>query len=624
MPGEPMEAAQRSAEYVFQGIMYYFRREKVCPRYQFTLKDPVDPALLQQALDAALEAAPYYRVRLVWEKRKAFLEPNSEPCLVYPDSVMREMPEQTNGYFFAVHCAQNTVYFDWFHFIADGHGVSPFLTRILELYCNLRYGTAFANPPIPCSPAYDIAKLVEQYPLQVMDETTMQREVVETCEEPMHRIRIRFAKKDLVAKGVQNGVKPFCALMGLLCIALGEYLGKDTIQYSYSADTRDAMGAPNARYNCVCSFQDGVTLHEGVRLEEFVQQMDSAVKDSLTAERKRRKMADQMGWVYLVDQQKAPLRIKQRVFQMGEYISGIPADFWFSYLGNPLMPATPELAQYITDFGVWVPPEGGSLCVEASTLNGIITLCIENKAEMPGLAASLRTAFAKEGANLVITGRNVKKLEEAKNELEAKYGIRVLPVQADVCAGTDNEATVQNVVNQAVDTFGGIQVLVNNAQASASGVPLAEHTTEQFDLALYSGLYAAFYYMKACYPYLAKSKGSVINFASGAGLFGNFGQCSYAAAKEGIRGLSRVAATEWGPDDINVNVVCPLAWTAKLEQFQQAYPEAFKANVKMPPMGHYGNAELEIGRVCVQLAMPDFKFMSGETLTLEGGMGQRP
>ena len=236
----------------------------------------------------------------------------------------------------------------------------------------------------------------------------------------------------------------------------------------------------------------------------------------------------------------------------------------------------------------------------------------------------IATAFAKEGANLVITGRNVKKLAEAKNELEAKYGIRVLPVQADVCAGTDNEATVQNVVNQAVDTFGGIQVLVNNAQASASGVPLAEHTTEQFDLALYSGLYAAFYYMKACYPYLAKSKGSVINFASGAGLFGNFGQCSYAAAKEGIRGLSRVAATEWGKDGINVNVICPLAWTAKLEQFQQAYPDAFKANVKMPPMGHYANPETEIGRVCVQLAMPDFKYLSGETLTLEGGMGLRP
>ena len=236
----------------------------------------------------------------------------------------------------------------------------------------------------------------------------------------------------------------------------------------------------------------------------------------------------------------------------------------------------------------------------------------------------IATAYAKEGANLVITGRNLKKLENAKQELESRYGIRVLTVQADVCAGGDNEAVVANVVRQAVETFGGIQVLINNAQASASGVPLAEHTTAQFDLALYSGLYAAFYYMKACYPYLKESKGSVINFASGAGLFGNFGQSAYAAAKEGIRGLSRVAATEWGRDGINVNVVCPLAWTAKLEQFQQAYPDAFKTNVKMPPMGHYGNAETEIGRVCVQLAGPDFKFMSGETLTLEGGMGQRP
>lgn len=208
--------------------------------------------------------------------------------------------------------------------------------------------------------------------------------------------------------------------------------------------------------------------------------------------------------------------------------------------------------------------------------------------------------------------------------MEAKYGIQVLTVQADIAAGSDNEAIAKSVVKQAIEKFGGIQVLINNAQASASGVTLAEHTTEQFDLALYSGLYAAFYYMKACYPYLAKSKGSVINFASGAGLFGNYGQCAYAAAKEGIRGLTRVAATEWGKDGINVNIVCPLAWTAQLENFEKAYPDAFKANVKMPPMGHYGDAELEIGRVCVQLAMPDFKYMSGETLTLEGGMGQRP
>lgn len=236
----------------------------------------------------------------------------------------------------------------------------------------------------------------------------------------------------------------------------------------------------------------------------------------------------------------------------------------------------------------------------------------------------IATAYAKEGANLVITGRNMQKLEDAKKELEELYKIKVLALQADISAGTDNEATAADVVKQTMDAFGRIDVLINNAQASASGVTLAEHTTQQFDLAVYSGLYAAFYYMKACYPHLKETKGAVINFASGAGLFGNFGQCAYAAAKEGIRGLSRVAATEWGKDGINVNVICPLAWTAQLENFEKAYPDAFKANVKMPPAGHYGDVELEIGRVCVQLASPDFKYMNGETLTLEGGMGLRP
>jgi len=236
----------------------------------------------------------------------------------------------------------------------------------------------------------------------------------------------------------------------------------------------------------------------------------------------------------------------------------------------------------------------------------------------------IATAYAKEGANIVITGRNLKKLLDAKEELERLYGVKVLPVQADISAGADNGTTAASVVAQAVAAFGGIDVLINNAQASASGVTLADHTLDQFDLAIYSGLYAAFHYMQACYPYLAQAKGSVINFASGAGLFGNYGQCAYAAAKEGIRGLSRVAATEWAKDGINVNVICPLAWTAQLEQFQKAYPDAFAKNVHTPPMGHFGDPELEIGRVCVQLAHPDFKYLTGETLTLEGGLGLRP
>ena len=236
----------------------------------------------------------------------------------------------------------------------------------------------------------------------------------------------------------------------------------------------------------------------------------------------------------------------------------------------------------------------------------------------------IATAYAKEGANLVITGRNVQKLADAKEELERLYGVKVLAVQADVSPDPGAEEGVKNVVKKTIDAFGRIDVLINNAQASASGVPLADHTKEQFDLAIYSGLYGVFYYMRECYPYLKETQGSVINFASGAGLFGNAGQASYAAAKEGIRGITRVAANEWGKDNINVNIVCPLAYTGQLDKFKQNYPEAYEKNLKGIPMGRFGDPEKDIGRVCVQLGSPDFKYMSGETITLEGGMGLRP
>ena len=238
-----MEQAQRSAEYIFQGTMYFFRREKILCRYQFALKDAVDSALLQRALDAALSAAPYYRVQLVQEKREAFLEPNPNPCLVYAGGAQRSIPEETNGYLFSVSCEGDTVYFDWYHFLMDGRGVSPFLTRILELYCNLRYGTAFANTPIVSSPAYDIEAMMAKYPAPEASESTLQRDVVQTWECKMRRTRVRLTKQSLVDKAVANGVKPFTALAGLLCLALRGYLGKDDIQYSYSADTRKAAPA---------------------------------------------------------------------------------------------------------------------------------------------------------------------------------------------------------------------------------------------------------------------------------------------------------------------------------------------------------------------------------------------
>jgi NAD(P)-dependent dehydrogenase (short-subunit alcohol dehydrogenase family) len=250
-------------------------------------------------------------------------------------------------------------------------------------------------------------------------------------------------------------------------------------------------------------------------------------------------------------------------------------------------------------------------------LNGNVTIITGGG---KGIGYGLAEAFAEEGSNLVITGRTEARLIKAKHELEDRYGIEVLPIVAD---GADEEA-IKSVVSQTVEKFGKINTLINNAQVSKSGLSLVDHTREDFDLAIYSGLYATFFYMKECFPYLEKTHGSVINFASGAGLFGKLGQASYAAAKEGIRGLSRVAASEWGPYEVRVNVVCPLAMTESLQQWKAEYPELYEKTIHGIPLGHFADPKDDIGRVCVFLASEDAHFVTGETITLQGGSGLRP
>lgn len=237
-----------------------------------------------------------------------------------------------------------------------------------------------------------------------------------------------------------------------------------------------------------------------------------------------------------------------------------------------------------------------------------------------GIGFGLAQAFAEEGSDLVLTGRTESRLLTAKEELETRYGIRVLPVVAD---GADEEA-ILGVVRKTIETFGRIDTLVNNAQVSRSGLPLIEHTKEDFDMAIFSGLYAAFFYMRECFPYLKETKGSVINFASGAGMFGKLGQASYAAAKEGIRGMSRVAAAEWGPDGVRVNVICPLAMTESLQQWRENFPDLYEKTIQGIPLGHFADPKNDIGRVCVFLASKDAEYVTGETITLQGGSGLRP
>lgn len=236
-----------------------------------------------------------------------------------------------------------------------------------------------------------------------------------------------------------------------------------------------------------------------------------------------------------------------------------------------------------------------------------------------GIAGGVARAFACEGAKLVLTDIAQPGMDKTKKELEDEYGAEVATYIVD---GAD-EAQVKDALEKAAEKFGQIDVLINSAQASASGLTMLDHTAEDFSLAINSGLYATFFFMKYAFPYLKETKGSVINFASGAGLSGNPGQSSYAAAKEGIRGLSRVAANEWGPYGINVNVVAPLVMTDALQAWGEENPEMFEKNIRAIPLGRYGDAQKDIGRVCLFLASEDASFVTGDTIMIQGGLGMR-
>ena len=237
-----------------------------------------------------------------------------------------------------------------------------------------------------------------------------------------------------------------------------------------------------------------------------------------------------------------------------------------------------------------------------------------------GIGFGVAEAFLEAGYRVVITGRHQESLDQAKEKLESLYNGEVLSIVAD---GT-KVSNVKMVVSETIKKFGRIDVLINNAQASKSGKMLVEHTDEDFYLAIESGLYATFYYMRECFPYLKETQGSVINFASGAGLFGRIAQSSYAASKEGIRGLSRVAATEWGPDNINVNVVCPLVMSQELAKWKEENPDIYNKTIGSIPMGRFGDAKKDIGATCLFLASEGASYITGETITLQGGTGLRP
>jgi NAD(P)-dependent dehydrogenase (short-subunit alcohol dehydrogenase family) len=183
---------------------------------------------------------------------------------------------------------------------------------------------------------------------------------------------------------------------------------------------------------------------------------------------------------------------------------------------------------------------------------------------------------------------------------------------------------VDDAVMKAADAFGTVDILVNNAQMTRAETPLIETTESDLRLALDSGLWGTFHFMQSCHRFLVERGGAVINFASSAGLLGQSGLAAYAAAKEGIRGLSRVAAREWGPSRITVNVICPAALSPAGQAWADANPDLYQNILRQRAIPRDGDTVTDIGATVVFLAGPGATMITGETITVNGGYPLRP
>jgi len=230
-----------------------------------------------------------------------------------------------------------------------------------------------------------------------------------------------------------------------------------------------------------------------------------------------------------------------------------------------------------------------------------------------GVGQGIALALAAEGAVIVAAGRTLSKVEATVAEIEADGG-RGLAVRCDVGVEADIDACVAATVG----AFGTVDILVNNAQEVPLGT-LDSVSREQFEAGWRTGPLASFSFMVACRPHL-RDGGVVINLGTGASLRPDpIGYGAYGAVKEATRALTRAAACEWGPEGIRVVTIVPLADSAGLQGWAAARPEEAAAFFATVPLGRAGDCRDDIGRVVVFLCGPDGRYITGTTVTVDGG-----
>jgi NAD(P)-dependent dehydrogenase (short-subunit alcohol dehydrogenase family) len=240
-----------------------------------------------------------------------------------------------------------------------------------------------------------------------------------------------------------------------------------------------------------------------------------------------------------------------------------------------------------------------------------------------GIGRGIAVALADVGMQVVVASRSESSVKSAVDEIEAAGGV-AHGLQVDI----GDRAAVFSMVERTIETFGRLDMLVNNAQgfgpahapASAPIIqPLETFDEDEWEHTIRTGLTATLWAMKAAFPHMKEHGGRIVNFASEFGMIGREGAAAYNSAKEGIRGLSRTAAREWGKYGITVNVITPMVRTSALEAFEVADPAGMEAVRNEIPLRRFGDPLRDAGGLAQFLASDASSYLTGMNFMLDGG-----
>lgn len=232
-----------------------------------------------------------------------------------------------------------------------------------------------------------------------------------------------------------------------------------------------------------------------------------------------------------------------------------------------------------------------------------------------GIGKAAAIHFASHGAKVVVSDINFESAKKVADEIVTNGG-ESLPIKTDVTKFQE----VENLVNQTLSSFERLDVIVNNAGIGPNLLPTHKARLEDWDRVISVNQTGVFYCMKAALQqFLKQGYGNIVNIASLAGLKASPNNISYSASKFAVVGMTKSAAMEYATKNIRINAVCPgYTESALLDQLINAKPEMDAILKSVIPMKRYGKAS-EIADAIVWLASDQTKFITGQTITLDGG-----